>query len=292
MQADSTQINLQASGDGAASPGSLQTYLETAGNMVIEYAPKVALAIIILIVGIRVINKIVDIAVAAMVKKGIGADLTPFLGSVVGIGLKILLVFTVAGILGIDVGAFVAILAAASFAVGLALQGSLANFASGILIILFRPYKVGDWIQVPDNFFGRVEEIQIFNTILMTPGKKTLIVPNGEVTSGVVTNFSKHGHIRLELTLLMAYEESFPRLKSIILECLKDLDVILNDPEPQVGIESYDTHNIIVAVRPFVSPDDYWRATFEVNERIKAAMSANGIKMAYSEGVELGKIGE
>lgn len=292
MQADSTQINLQASGAEASTSATLQTYLETAGNMVIEYAPKVVLALIILLVGIRVINRIVDLAVGAMRKRGIGADLTPFLGSVVGIGLKILLIFTVAGILGIDVGSFVAILAAASFAVGLALQGSLGNFASGILIILFRPYKVGDWIQIPDNYFGRVEEIQIFNTILTTPGKKTLIVPNGEVTSGVVTNFSQQGHIRLELTLLMAYEESFPRLKAIILDCLRDLDITLNDPEPEVGIESYDTHNIIVAVRPFVNPDDYWRATFEVNERIKAAMSANGIKMAYSEGVELGQIGE
>ena len=269
-----------------------QTYLETAGNMVIEYAPKVLLAVVLLLVGIRIINKLVDVAVKGMTDRGIGADLTPFLGSLVGIGLKILLVFTVAGVLGIDVGSFVAILAAASFAVGLALQGSLGNFAAGILIVLFRPYKVGDWIQIPDAYFGKVEEIQIFNTILTTPGSKTLIVPNGEVTSGVVTNYSRLGYIRLELTLLMAYEESFPRLRQIILECLHDLDIILNDPEPQVGIESYDTHNIVVAVRPFVKPDDYWQATFAVNERIKAAMSANGIKMAYSEGVELGAIGE
>ena len=290
MQPDSTQVNLSTTAE--TSSATFQTYLETAGNMVIEYAPKVFVAIIMLLIGIRIINKVVDISVKAMVDRGLGQDLTPFLGSLVGIGLKILLVFTVAGVLGIDIGSFVAILAAASFAVGLALQGSLANFASGILIILFRPYKIGDWIQIPDAYFGRVEEIQIFNTILTTPGKKTLIVPNGEVTGGVVTNFSQQGYIRLELTILMAYEESFPRLKEIILECLKDLDIILNDPEPQVGIESYDTHNIVVAIRPFVAPDDYWQATFDVNERIKAAMSANGIKMAYSEGVELGKIGE
>jgi small conductance mechanosensitive channel len=270
----------------------IQKYLETAGTMVIEYAPKVVMAIVILFIGIRIINKLVDISVKAMMSRGIGADLTPFLGSMVGIGLKIMLVFTVAGILGVDVGSFVAILAAASFAVGLALQGSLSNFAAGILIILFRPYKVGDWITVPDNFFGQVQEIQIFNTILATPGQKTLIVPNGQVVGGVVTNFSQKGHIRLELTILMAYEESFPRLKSVIQDCLKDVEFILKVPEPQIGIESYDTHNIIVAIRPFVKPDHFWQATFEVNERIKAAMSANGIKMAYSEGVELGKIGE
>ncbi|MEM1358001.1 MAG: mechanosensitive ion channel family protein [Bacteroidota bacterium] len=267
-------------------------YLETAGNMVIEYAPKVLGAIVLLLIGIRVINRLVRLAVNTMQEKGIGADLAPFLGSLVGAALKVLLFFTVASILGVDVASFVAVLAAAGFAVGLALQGSLANFAAGIIIILFRPYKIGDWIQVGGEFFGQVEAIDIFNTEMVTPGQKTHIVPNGEVISGVVTNYSRKGHIRLELTLLMAYEESFPKLKSILLDCLKDLDIILNDPEPQVGIESYDTHNIIVAIRPFVAPDDFWQATFAVNEQIKAAMSANGIKMAYSEGVELGQIGE
>ncbi len=259
--------------------------------MIIEYAPKAFMALVILLVGIRIINKLVDLAVRAMTKRGIGADLTPFFGSVIGIGLKILLVFTVASILGVDVGSFVAILAAASFAVGLALQGSLSNFASGILIILFRPYKVGDWISIQGEYFGKVEEIQIFNTMLITPGKKTLIVPNGEITSGVVTNFSRLGYIRLELSILMAYEESFPNLKAVLAEALSTLDIIKKDPEPEIGIEGYDTHNIVVAVRPYVNPDDYWEATFMVNEAIKAAMSANGIKMAYSEGVELGAIG-
>ncbi|OAV42809.1 mechanosensitive ion channel family protein [Lewinella sp. 4G2] len=270
----------------------MTNYLDTAVTMAMEYAPKVLAAIVIMLVGIRIINKLVTIAVKAMSARGIGQDLTPFLGSVVGILLKILLLFTVAGVLGIDVASFVAVLAAASFAIGLALQGSLSNFAAGIIIILFRPYRIGDWVQIPDSYFGRVEEIQIFNTILRTPGEKTLIVPNANVIGGVVTNFSTQGYIRLELSILMAYEESFPRLKSIILECLQDLDIILNDPIPQVGIESYDTHNIIVAIRPFVKPNDFWDATFAVNERVKAAMSANGIKMAYSEGVELGGIGE
>lgn len=270
----------------------LSSYLETASNMVIEYAPKAVAAIVILFIGIRIVNKLVSIAINVMQKNGLGADLAPFLGSVAGIGLKILLLFTVAGILGIDVAAFVGVLAAASFAVGLALQGSLSNFAAGILIILFKPYKIGDWIQIPDEFFGQVEEIQIFNTILVTPGKKTLIVPNGEVISGVVTNFSDKGHIRLELQLLLGYEESFPKIKQTIEACLRDTDYILNDPAPEVGIESFDTHNVVVAVRPYVSPDDYWEGTFAVHAKIKAALSAAGIKMAYSEGVELGPIGE
>jgi small conductance mechanosensitive channel len=273
-------------------PELIDGYLATAGGMVLTYAPKVLMAIIILLVGIRVINKIVRMAVNAMMEKGIGADLTPFLGGLAGIGLKVMLAFTVAGILGIDVAAFVGVLAAAGFAVGLALQGSLSNFAAGILIIIFRPYKVGDWIQVPGEFFGQVEEIQIFNTLLVTPGKKVLIVPNSEVISGVVTNFSDKGHIRLELRLLLGYEESFPKIKQTIEDCLRDTDYILNEPAPEVGIESFDTHNIVVAVRPFVNPDQYWEGTFAVHARIKSALSAANIKMAYSEGVELGPIGE
>jgi small conductance mechanosensitive channel len=270
----------------------LNSYLETATTMVIEYAPKVVMAIVILFIGIRIVNKLVDVAIKTMNRNGLGSDLAPFLGSIAGIGLKILLVFTVAGVLGIDVAAFVGVLAAASFAVGLALQGSLSNFAAGILIILFKPYKIGDWIEVPGEFFGQVEEIQIFNTILVTPGKKTLIVPNGEVISGVVTNFSSIGHIRLELTLLLGYEESVPKIKQVIQEAMKDVEGILHDPEPEIGIESYDTHNVVIAVRPYVTPDEYWEGTFAVNARIKSALSAAGIKMAYSEGVELGPIGE
>jgi small conductance mechanosensitive channel len=270
----------------------LSSYLETISTMIIEYAPKVVMAIVILFIGIRIVNKLVSVVIKTMQRNGLGAELAPFLGSIAGIGLKILLVFTVAGILGIDIAAFVGVLAAASFAVGLALQGSLSNFAAGILIILFKPYKVGDWIKVPDEFFGQVEEIQIFNTILVTPGKKTLIVPNGEVISGVVTNFSDKGHIRLELTLLLGYEESFPKIKQVIQEALKDVDGILQDPEPEIGIESFDTHNVVIAVRPYILPNDYWAGTFAVHERVKSALSAAGIKMAYSEGVELGPIGE
>jgi len=205
----------------------IEKYLEMASDSVVAYAPKVLLALVILFVGIRIINKLVSVVVGRMMDRGIGADLTPFLGSVVSVGLKLMLIFVVATILGFDIAAFVGILAAAGFAVGLALQGSLSNFAAGILIVIFRPYKIGDWVQIPDNYFGQVEEIQIFNTILVTPGRKTLIVPNGEVISGVVTNYSDKGHIRLELTLLLGYEESFPKIKAVIEEALRGVEGIL-----------------------------------------------------------------
>ena len=184
----------------------------------------------------------------------------------------------------------VALIAAAGFAVGLALQGNLGNFAAGITIMVFKPYKVGDWIEVQDKF-GKVESIQIFNTILVTPGQKTLIIPNGQVVEGVITNFSTKGNIRLELSVTMPYQESFPRVRSIIEEALKEVRYILKTPKPEIGIESYDSHNIILSIRPFIDPENYWEATFEVNEAIKKAFNENAVKVAYSEGVELGPIG-
>lgn len=265
-------------------------YIETIVNMVIEYAPKVALAIVLLLIGFRVINKIVKIAANAMSKAGVDETILPFLRSIIGIALKVLLIFTVAGVLGVDVTGFVAVLAAASFAIGLALQGSLGNFAAGIIILIFRPYKIGDWVQI-DDYFGKVDEIQIFNTLLITPGQKMLVVPNGQVIENVVTNYTSKGHIRLEIQLLMAYEESFPRLKEILFTAVQASPHTLEDPQAMIGIESFDTHNIVVGVRPFVDPDHYWDATFDVHQRIKQALSESGIKMAYSEGVELGPIG-
>lgn len=266
-------------------------YLQQFGEMVIAYTPKIVLAAIVLIIGIKIINKLAKLAARGMEKAGISANILPFIRSLVGVSLKVLLVFSVAGIVGIETASFIAVLAAAGFAVGLALQGSLSNFAAGIIILLFKPYKVEDWIEV-DGKFGKVEEILIFNTIIVTPGLKTLIIPNGQIIENIVTNYSKKGFIRIELSVTMPYSESFPKVRDIILDELRSITKVLDEPEPEVGIESYDSHNIIVGVRPYVKPDDFWEVTFESYERIKAAFNRNKIQVAYSEGVELGEIGD
>jgi len=195
-----------------------------------------------------------------------------------------------AGIIGVQLSSLLGLLAAVGFAVGLALQGFLGNFASGLTIIFLKPYKVGDWVQVADSF-GRVKSIEIFNTTMVTPGDKTLIIPNGKITDDIITNFSTRGKIRLELQVTMPYEESFPRVEEIIRTSLKDIDGILDDPVPMIGIESYDSHNIVVAVRPYIVPDEFWNARFSVYAAIKEAFNDNDVKVAYSEGVELGPIG-
>ena len=260
-------------------------------SMIIEYAPKLALAIILLIVGLKLANRIAKLATKALGKLGLSDNLLPFISGLIGGALKVLLIFTIAEVAGVDTTSFLAVLAAAGFAVGLALQGSLSNFAAGIIILIFRPYKIGDWIEVSDKF-GKVEEIQIFNTIMSTPGLKTLIIPNGQVVDNVVTNYSNKGHIRLELNITIPYAESFPKVKQILLDVLANTPKVLKEPVPEVGIEDFDSHNVILSVRPYVAPDDFWEVTFDVNERMKRAFAQHNIQVAYSEGVELGAIGD
>lgn len=269
----------------------INDYLDQAMKMAIEYLPKLALALLLLYFGFKLANRLSSLFARLLERLGMSSSLLTFSRSLANIGLKMLLIFTVAAVAGVDITAFVAVLAAAGFAVGLALQGSLSNFAAGIIIVLFRPYKVGDWIEL-DEKFGQVEEVEIFNTIIVTPGRKTLIVPNGKVVENIVTNYSKKGFIRLELKVSMPYSESFPKVKEIILQELLTIETVLKDPRPEIGIESYDSHNVLLAVRPYATPDDYWQVTFEAYERIKAAFNRNGIKVAYSEGIELGTIGE
>ncbi len=267
------------------------TYLDTIVEMVIQYAPSFFLAIGVTIAGFWIIKKICNIARKGLERANFSAEITPFLISVLGISLKVLLLLAVAGIVGIETASFVAVLAAAGFAVGLALQGSLGNFAAGIIILIFRPYKVGDWVEV-DGKFGKVEEIQIFNTMLGTPGKKLLIIPNGQIIDNIVTNFSTKGSTRIELTVTMPYAESFPRIQEIILNELNKIPKVLETPSPEVGILTFDSHNIVLAVRPYAMPDDYWEVTFKAHELIKNAFHTNGVQVAYSEGIELGSIGD
>ena len=269
----------------------INVYIEKIGTMAIDFAPKLALALIVLWAGMKIINKLTSIVGLALEKAGISDNIRPFIASIFGVALKVLIIFSVAGIIGIETASFVAVLAAAGFAIGLSLQGSLSNFAAGIIILIFKPYKVGDWIEVQERF-GRVEEIQIFNTTMITPGRKTLIIPNGQVVDNIVANYSQKGHIRMELQVTMPYAESFPKIKGIISDTLKTIPKILQDPVPEIGIEEYESHSIIVAVRPYAIPDDYWEVTFETYEKIKAAFHEHNIKVAYSEGVEMGNIGK
>jgi len=271
--------------------GKIQELLSQATDWAIGFAPKLIMAALVVFIGFFLVKKIGKVLNLALEKAKLEQEISDFLGSVIDIVLKLAVVLIAAGIIGVELTALIGLLAAAGFAVGLALQGFLGNFASGLTILFFKPYRIGDWVQVSDHF-GKVKSIQIFNTTLETPGDKTLVIPNGQVTDNIITNFSTKGNIRLELNVTMPYAESFPKVKAVIQEALSKSSSILQDPEPEIGIETFDSHNIILAVRPYIHPDDYWDATFEVYGLIKNAFNEAGIKAAYSEGVELGPIGD
>ncbi|MBT8314684.1 MAG: mechanosensitive ion channel family protein [Maribacter sp.] len=266
-------------------------YLQLAIDKAVFFLPRILLAALILWIGFKVVKKFVQWVGLALEKAGFSETLRPFLSSTMSIILKGAVLFAIATVIGADLTGLVAILAAAGFAVGMALQGSLGNFASGILILTLKPYKIGDWIQLEDKF-GSVEEIGIFSTDVLTPGNKILIIPNSKITDSVVTNYSEKGMIRLELEVTMPYAESFPKVKKIIMEALSTIPKVLQEPPPEIGINTFDSHSIELLVRPYVLPDDYWEVTFQSNEAIKRAFSDNDIKVAYSEGIEIGLIGE
>lgn len=269
----------------------LNEYLQIAIDKAVFYLPRIILAGLIFWIGFKIAEKVVGVIKKALEKTGFSETIRPFLSSTVGIILKGSVLFIIATILGADLTGLFAILAAAAFAIGMALQGSLGNFASGILILTLKPYKIGDWIDVGDKF-GKVVEIGIFSTDVLTPGNKILIIPNSMVTESVVTNYSEKGMIRLELEISMPYSESFPKVQRILWDALKEVPDILDDPPPEVGILTFDTHNILLTVRPYVEPDDFWEVTFNAHMAIKKAFNRHNIEIAYSEGVEFGRIGD
>lgn len=273
------------------SSSKLQYYLDLALDQAVFIIPRLLLGFFILWLGFKLIKKLSALIKKALLKFGVTETLSPFISSIINVALKIFLFMLVANIVGADITGLIAILAAAGFAIGMALQGSLGNFASGVLILSLRPYKKGDWVSV-ENEFGKIKEIGIFNTIIVTPGHNLLIVPNSKVTDTVVTNYSNKGVLRIELKVTIPYDESYPKVEHIIKSTMSNLPILLKEPVPEVGITNFNSHNVEIAVNPYVLPDDFLKGKFEFNAAIKNALHANGIQVAYSEGVEMGAIGE
>ncbi len=259
-------------------------------TMLIEYSPKIIGAIAIFIIGMWIINQITAFVAKTLDRSDLSQDIKPFILSLVGVGLKVLLILSVAGIIGIETTSFVAVLAAAGFAIGMALQGSLGHFAAGIMILIFKPYKVGDLIEAQDNL-GFVKEIQIINTIIQTFDDKTVIIPNGMAVGDIITNLSSVGHLRINLNAYMPYEEDYPKVEAIILKALEETPKVLTNPAPFVGIEEFESHSIRLSVWPYAKTEDYWDVYYDAYKNVKMALGKNNIRVSYSEGIELGKIG-
>jgi len=263
-------------------PERLTQYMDTAVEMVMAYGPKLLLAILVLIIGLWIVNRIVRVMDKGMERAGTEPTLAKFLQSLVSIGLKALVLISVASMVGIETTSFIAILGAAGLAVGLALQGTLANFAGGVLILLFRPYKVGDYIDA-QGVNGTVASIQIFNTVITTPDNKTIIVPNGSISNGIITNFSTEPTRRVDFVFGIGYGDDMKKAKDIIARLVAADERSLKDPEPQIVVSNLGESSVDITVRVWVNAEDYWGLKFDLTEAVKAAFDAEGVSIPFPQ---------
>lgn len=228
---------------------------------------------------IKMVNKLVK---TILEKRDIDPSVKSFVGSLVHILLMILLVVSVVGALGVQTTSFAALLASAGVAIGMALSGNLQNFAGGLVILLFKPYKVGDYIESQTQS-GTVREIQIFHTILTTPDNKVIYVPNGSLSSGVIVNYSHQTTRRIEWVFGVEYGEDYEKVKSVLADILKADKRILTDPAPYIALLALDASSVNVTARVWVKSADYWDVYFDINRTVYAVFNEKGIGFPFPQ---------
>ncbi|MGB0390237.1 MAG: mechanosensitive ion channel family protein [Salibacteraceae bacterium] len=260
----------------------LEVYMQKGVELLMEYGPKLILAILVLFIGLRVIGGVSKVIGRIFESRNIDDTLRPFLLNLSNWVLKAMLFISVASMIGIETTSFVAIIGAMGLAIGLALQGTLANFAGGVLILLFKPFKVGDIIDTQGHF-GTVQEIQIFVTKILTPQNKTAIVPNGAISNGSILNITEQGFLRVDLTIGISYDSNIKAAKDILMKVMNDNPKVLSDPAPVVAVSELADSSVNLAVRPHSTPDDYWDVYFGILEEGKIALDNAGITIPFPQ---------
>ena len=256
----------------------------------VEYGPKILGAILIYIFSSWVIKNLLKGVRKMMAKGTYDLSLQRFLVNMLAWALKALLVIIVISTLGVNVTTFAAIIGAAGLAVGLALQGSLSNFAGGVLIMIFKPYRIGDLIEA-QGVLGSVKEIEIFTTKLITPQNKLAIVPNGALANGNIINYTTEGKMRVDTVVGVGYGEDIKQTKDVLLQVLTSNPKVLKEPAPSVNVSELADSSVNFAVRPFCKPEDYWSVYFSTVEGCKLALDQAGIEIPYPHQVEIQKKG-
>ncbi len=268
----------------------LEKIIDTVTSYGTEYGFKLLAAIVIWIVGSWVIKKIMQVTSNVMLKKEYDESLQKFLLNLVNWTFKVLLIVVILSKLGIETTSFAAILAAAGLAIGLALQGSLGNFAGGVLMMIFKPIKIGDLIEAQDEI-GVVKEIEIFTTKIITPDNKLVIIPNGTLSNGNIVNYTAEGKIRVDLTFGVSYDADIKQTKEVLSSVLTSQDKVLKDPAPTVNVSELADSSVNFAVRPWCKPEHYWDVYFDTTENVKVALDKAGIEIPYPHAVEIQKEG-
>ncbi|MEW4923584.1 mechanosensitive ion channel domain-containing protein [Algibacter sp. 2305UL17-15] len=256
----------------------------------LDYGLKILGAIVIWIIGSWVIKKLVNVARKGMEKADYDASLQKFLLNLISWILKIILIIVVLGTMGVETTSFAAILAAAGLAIGLALQGSLGNFAGGVLLMIFKPIKIGDLIEAQGEL-GVVKEIEIFTTKLTGLSNREIIIPNGSLSNGNIINYTTEGTRRVDLTFGVGYDSDIKKTKEVLMNVLTSHPKVLKDPAPTVNVSELADSSINFAVRPWSTSDDYWDVYFGITEDVKEALDKAGIEIPYPHQVEIKKQG-
>lgn len=249
----------------------------------IDLGLRIAAAIVIYIIGRILINWINRIIASILVKRKIEPSIQTFLRSTVDILLMILLGLAIIGKLGINITGFAALLASAGVAIGMALSGNLQNVAGGILILVFRPYKVGDYIDSSTGTSGTVKEIQLFHTVLNTPDNKMVYVPNGSLSNSVVTNYSHQETRRVEWNIGIEYGDDFDKVKQVLLQIIAEEPRILKEPAPFIEIGELAESSVNVKIRVWVESNDYWDVYFHMNQLIYTTFNKEGISFPFPQ---------
>jgi len=251
-------------------------------EMVVAYAPKLLGAILTLIIGFWIAGRLSGAARKGMEKRNMDASLVPFLTSLISIGLKVLVLLSAASMFGLEVTSFVAIFSALAFAIGLALQGNLAHMAAGILILILRPFKVGDFI-VTQGYSGTVKEIQIFNTILNTLDNRLIIIPNGAITSGPIENLTANDMRKVPMTFGIGYPDDIDKAKEVIKQVVDRCEDVDHSQNVDILVSELADSSVNIAVRPWAKTENYWKVYFYMQENIKKEFDKAGIGIPFPQ---------
>ena len=258
-------------------------FIAKALNSCIDLGGRILAALIIFIIGKLIVSWINRLFAKMLEKRKVDASIQSFLKSIVNITLLVLLFLAVIGKLGIELTSFAALLASAGVAIGMALSGNLSNFAGGVIILVFRPYKVGDYIEASTGASGTVTDIQIFHTVLTTADNKVVFAPNGAMSGAVVTNYSRKDTRRLDFTFGVEYGTDFQLVRDTLMSIIEKDSRILREPAPFIELSALADSSVNVIVRVWVNASDYWAVNFDMNKNVYATFNEKGISFPFPQ---------
>ena len=261
---------------------SLDVFLTKMIDLGISVGSKILLAIVVFIVGRWIVRRLNKLLAKILEKRHVDASLSTFVKSLVNITLTLLLIIVVIGVLGIETSSFIALFASAGVAIGMALSGTLQNFAGGVMILLFKPFKVGDTIEAQGQS-GTVREIQIFNTILATPDNKIIIIPNGGLSTGLMKNYSREATRRVDWEFGIAYGDDYTKAKAVIARLLDADGRVLKDPAYFIALTSLGESSVNIVVRAWVNAGDYWGVYFDMNEKVYKTFAEESLNIPFPQ---------